>query len=65
MTISGCMYHTEKDPLSGKKIYVAKGMRERRLQRSLIQYKNPRNKRYVIEALRNLGRMDLVKNFYR
>ncbi|MDD5427773.1 MAG: YgiQ family radical SAM protein [Candidatus Omnitrophica bacterium] len=64
MTMSGSMYYTEKDPLTGKKIYVAKGLRERKLHRALIQYDNPDNKRYVIEALKKLGRMDLAKTFF-
>ena len=64
MTLAGCIYHTERDPFTGKKVYVPKGLRERKLQRALIQYSQPQNKRYVIEALRSLGRMDLMKEFY-
>ncbi|MDD5136167.1 MAG: YgiQ family radical SAM protein [Candidatus Omnitrophica bacterium] len=63
MTISSSIYHTGKDPLTGKDVYVAKGLRERKLQRALIQYDNPENRRYVIEALKKLGRMDLAKIF--
>lgn len=62
MTLSSCMYHTESDPITGKAIYVAKAERERRLQRALVQYSQPENRRYVIEALRKLGRMDLADN---
>lgn len=65
MTASGCMYHTEKDPFTGKKVYVAKGLRERKMQRAIIQYKNPENKRYVIEILRSLDKMHLIRKFYR
>ena len=65
MTMSGSMYYTGKDPLTGKSVYVAKGLRERKLQRAFIQYDNPDNKRYVIEALRKLGRMDLARVFLR
>lgn len=65
MTASGCMYYTERDPFTGRKIYVAKKERERKLHRALLQYHQPQNKRYVIEALRSLGRMDLMKTFYR
>ncbi|MDO8525399.1 MAG: YgiQ family radical SAM protein [Candidatus Omnitrophota bacterium] len=64
MTMSGSMYYTEKDPLTGKSIYVAKGLREKKLQRALIQYDNPDNKRYIIEALRKMGRMELSKLFF-
>ena len=64
MTAAGCMYYTGKDPFTGKSVYVAKG-RERTLQRALIQYRQPQNKRYVIEALRSLNKEGLIKEFYR
>ena len=64
MTMSGSMYYAEKDPMTGKTVYVAKGLREKKLHRALMQYDNPENKRYVIEALRTLGRMDLSKTFF-
>lgn len=63
MTISGCMFHTKKDPITAKPVYVSTGLRERKMQRALIQYKAPGNKKYVIEALRSLGRMDLAPRF--
>jgi len=58
MTVSGAMYYTEADPFNNKPVYVAKGLRERKLQRALIQHKDPENKKYVLEALIKLGRMD-------
>lgn len=64
MTASGGMYYTEKDIFTGNSIYVAKGERERKLQRSLIQYNQPQNKRYVLEALKILNRPDLKNRFF-
>ncbi len=64
MTASGSMYHTEKDFFTGMPIHAAKGERERKLQRALIQYKNPENKRYVVEALRALNKTALAKRFF-
>jgi uncharacterized radical SAM protein YgiQ len=64
MTMSGSMYYTEKDPMTGKEVYVAKGLREKKLHRALVQHDNPDNKRYVIEALRKLVRMDRTKTFF-
>jgi len=64
MTASGCMYYTGKDISTGRAIYVAKGQRQRKLQRALIQYSQPQNKRYVIEALTILNRLDLKKKFF-
>lgn len=37
MTISACMYYTEKDPFTGKKLQVAKKISERKAQRAFIQ----------------------------
>jgi uncharacterized radical SAM protein YgiQ len=65
MTMSGSMYYTGKDPMTEKSVYVARGLRERKLQRALVQYDNPDNKRYIIEALRKMGKMDLVSTFFR
>lgn len=64
MTLSGTIYYTESDPFSGMRIYVEKSPRNRKLQRALIQFKNRANKKYVVEALRRLGRMELMKDFY-
>jgi uncharacterized radical SAM protein YgiQ len=46
MTLSGCMYYTGINPLSGEKVYVPRSPRERRLQRSLIQYRSHRHERF-------------------
>ena len=63
MTISGCMYYTKSDPFTGKAIYVATALRERKIQRALIQYKQERNKMYIVEALRQLNKMNLISRF--
>jgi uncharacterized radical SAM protein YgiQ len=64
MTASAAMYHTGEDPFTGEKVYVAKGERERKLHRALMQYAQPKNKRYVLEALRRLRRTELKEVFY-
>ncbi|OQY36832.1 MAG: YgiQ family radical SAM protein [Candidatus Cloacimonetes bacterium 4572_65] len=63
MTPSTVMYYTEKNIADGKPVPVAKG-REIRLQKALVQWFIPGNKRYVIEALRKLGKMELIEKFY-
>ncbi len=60
MTLSGAMYHTEKDPLTGRRLYVAKTFRERKMHRALIQYKNPKNTPLVREALKLLKKEYLL-----
>jgi radical SAM superfamily enzyme YgiQ (UPF0313 family) len=65
MTLSSAIYHTGKDPFTGRAVHVAKGARERKLQRALMQYTQPQNRKYVIEALKRLGRDDLINEFLR
>jgi radical SAM superfamily enzyme YgiQ (UPF0313 family) len=60
MDIATCMYYTGLDPLSGESVYVARGQRERRLQRALLQYFKPENYADVREALKQAGRLDLI-----
>ena len=59
-TLSTCMYHTGLDPRTMKPIYVPKDPAEKRMQRALLQYKNPKNRELVIEALEKAGRKDLI-----
>ncbi len=58
--IATCMYYTGIDPMTGKKVYVARGARERRLQRALLQFFVPENYYLVREALEKAGRTDLI-----
>ncbi|MEN6617529.1 MAG: YgiQ family radical SAM protein [Syntrophorhabdus sp.] len=60
MTLSGTIYYTGKDPFTGHPVYVAKSFRERKMQRALIQYKNPKNAPLVREALKILGKEYLL-----
>lgn len=59
-TISTAMFYTELDPYTLKKIYVAKTPEEKAMQRALLQYKNPANRRLVLKALKLCGREDLI-----
>lgn len=36
-TLSACMYYTEKNPVTGERLHVAKSFRERKAHRALIQ----------------------------
>lgn len=58
-SLSTCMYYTGLDPLTGKKVHVP-NTEERRLQRALLQYKLPANRRLVEKALQKAGRQDLI-----
>ncbi len=59
-TLSTCMYYTETDPRTGEKLYVAKDIKEKIMQRALLQYKKPENYETVKRALLQAGRGDLI-----
>ena len=59
-TLSTCMYHTGIDPRTMKPVYVPKLPKEKAMQRALLQWKRPENRKLVLEALRITGREDLI-----
>jgi radical SAM superfamily enzyme YgiQ (UPF0313 family) len=59
-TLSTCMYYTELDPRTMKPIYVPKTPKDKAMQRALLQWKRPENRKLIIEALRQAGREDLI-----
>jgi uncharacterized radical SAM protein YgiQ len=59
-TISTCMFYTGLDPYTLKPVFVPKTDKEKAMQRSLLQYFNPKNQALVIEALKAAGRTDLI-----
>lgn len=63
-TLATVMYYTELNPFTMEKIYVAKDMKEKKLQRALIHFHKKENKSHVITALRLGNRADLIDKFY-
>ncbi len=59
-TISTCMYYTGLDPYTLQPVYVPRTAEEKAMQRALLQYFNPQNKRLVLKALVRAGRRDLI-----
>lgn len=59
-SLSTCMYYTGINPLNGEKVYVPRSLKEKALQRALLQYRNPKNYHLVYEALQQAGRTDLI-----
>lgn len=55
-----CMYYTGLNPATMKPVYVEKDPHLKKLQRALLQYAYPANRKLVIEALRRAGRTDLI-----
>ncbi len=66
MALSTAMYHSERNPLrpirrhSGEVVHTAKGMKQRRLHKAFLRYHDPENWPILRDALRNLGRADLI-----
>ena len=58
--IATCMYHTGIDPFSLEEVHIAKGLKDRKLQRALLQFFKPENYFEVREALMKAGRQDLI-----
>jgi uncharacterized radical SAM protein YgiQ len=59
-TLSTAMWRTRMNPLDGAPVYIPRGAKERALQRALLQFSKPENRAAVREALRILGRTDLI-----
>jgi uncharacterized radical SAM protein YgiQ len=60
MSMAACMYHTGIDPFTGKPVYTAKELRDKRLQKALIFYWDPTHHDEAREALIQAGRADLI-----
>ena len=58
--LATAMYWTGRDPETGREMPVARGMKDRRLQRALLQFFKPENWFEVREALLKAGRRDLI-----
>src|SRR5438046_1100634 len=60
--IATALYYTGIDPFTKQQVYVAKGLRDRKMQRALMQFFKPENWFTVREALIQAGRQDLIGN---
>ncbi len=58
--IAACMYHTGLDPFTRKPVKLSKHLRDRKLQRALLQFFKPENYFEVRRALEQAGRQDLI-----
>ena len=67
MSIATAMYHSGKDTLrkvsrSAEDISIPKGIRQRRLHKAFLRYHDPENWPLLREALKKMGRTDLIGN---
>jgi len=65
MALATAMYYSGRDPLKkvsykSEKVFSAKGINERRGQKAFLRYHDPANWAKLREALRKLGREDLI-----
>ncbi|KRQ87995.1 hypothetical protein ABG79_00160 [Caloramator mitchellensis] len=59
-SLSTTIYYTGVNPITGKKVYVPKDPEEKKMQRALLQYRDPKNYELVYKALVKSGRTDLI-----
>jgi uncharacterized radical SAM protein YgiQ len=59
LTLSTAMYVAGADS-RGRKIYVPRGRKDKRLQAALLQYYQPRNKKILADFLKSANRRDLL-----
>jgi uncharacterized radical SAM protein YgiQ len=57
MTLASDIHWTGLDPATGKEVPVVRDMEEKRLQRALLRWGDPRNRALVEKALRRAGRL--------
>jgi radical SAM superfamily enzyme YgiQ (UPF0313 family) len=59
-TLSTCMYYTGINPATGKPIFVPRTDREKGLQKALLLWHQPEQRKKIHEALKELGCEDLT-----
>jgi uncharacterized radical SAM protein YgiQ len=67
MATATAMYHTLKNPLKrvtreSEEVTIPKGIKQRRLHKAFLRYHDPNNWPVLREALRRMGRADLIGN---
>ena len=67
LAIATAMYHTGRNPLrrirrGSEQVSVPQGIRQRRLHKAFLRYHDPENWPLLREALKKMGRSDLIGN---
>ncbi len=67
MATATAMYHSGRNPLkriarTSESVHVPKGLKVRRLHKAFLRYHDPHNWTLLREALRRMGRADLIGN---
>ena len=59
-TLATCMWYTGLDPRTMEPVFVPRAPHDKALQRALMQWRRPQNRKLVLEALHRTGREDLI-----
>jgi uncharacterized radical SAM protein YgiQ len=67
MAVATAMYYSERNPLrrigrNSEKVEIVKGLKRRRLHKAFLRYHDPDNWPILREALKAMGRADLIGN---
>jgi uncharacterized radical SAM protein YgiQ len=67
MALASTMYHTERNPLrkltrDGERVGAVRNGRQRKLHKAFLRYHDPANWPLLREALKEMGRSDLIGN---
>ncbi len=68
MSLATAMYHGRRNPLrpvrrnGGEEVWTARGLKQRRLHKAFLRYHDPENWPLLREALKRMGRADLIGN---
>ncbi|MCK5621854.1 MAG: YgiQ family radical SAM protein, partial [Alphaproteobacteria bacterium] len=68
MSLATAMYHGKRNPLrpvrrnGGEEIWTARGLKQRRLHKAFLRYHDAENWPLLRDALKRLGRADLIGN---
>ena len=66
MALATAMYHSGRNPLKplkykkGERVYAAKDLQQRRLQKGLLRYHDEKNWDFLRKSLQAMGRADLI-----
>ncbi|MFA7280906.1 MAG: YgiQ family radical SAM protein [Sterolibacterium sp.] len=67
LALATAMYHTGRNPLrkvgaAAEQVYIVRGGRQRRIHKAFLRYHDPQNWPLLREALRHMGRANLIGN---
>lgn len=65
MTLASLMYYTGIDPFTGEMLYVARDIKDKKLQRAIMQLRDPVAFAYAVKSLGKMGSLRLAQRINR